>query len=47
MTFKKSMAIGPHHLLNQLVGEWEGVTKTWFEPVKLGDAFLYPFPLAN
>jgi hypothetical protein len=28
---------GPHHLLNQLVGEWTGIAKTWFEPGKLAD----------
>jgi hypothetical protein len=23
---------GPHHLLHSLAGEWEGATRTWFEP---------------
>lgn len=28
---------GPHHLLNSLTGEWEGTTRTWFEPGVLAD----------
>ncbi|WNG32926.1 DUF1579 domain-containing protein [Archangium violaceum] len=28
---------GLHHRLGQLVGEWEGVTRTWFEADKLAD----------
>jgi len=28
---------GAHHTLSQLVGEWEGITRTWFEPEKLAD----------
>ncbi len=28
---------GAHHVLGQLVGEWEGGTRTWFEPDKLAD----------
>jgi len=28
---------GAHHMLGALVGDWEGTTKTWFEPGKLGD----------
>lgn len=28
---------GAHYKLAQLVGEWEGVTRTWFEPDKLAD----------
>ncbi|MCY1073541.1 DUF1579 domain-containing protein [Archangium lansingense] len=28
---------GLHHRLAQLAGEWEGTTKTWFEPDKLAD----------
>jgi len=28
---------GHHHWLNRLVGEWEGTTRTWFEPGKLAD----------
>ena len=28
---------GGHHTLSQLVGEWEGMTRTWFEPEKLAD----------
>jgi hypothetical protein len=37
-TFEESRQEGGiHHRLNQLVGEWEGVTRTWFEPDKLED----------
>lgn len=37
-SFEQSLAEGGlHHRLQQLVGEWEGVTRTWFEPDKLGD----------
>ena len=36
-SFEKSLADGPHHQLRQLIGEWEGPTKTWFEPGKLAD----------
>ncbi len=32
---------GAHHLLGQLVGGWEGTTKTWFEPGKLADESLW------
>lgn len=36
---EKSKSSGEHHLLSQMVGEWEGMTRTWFEPDKLaGDA---------
>jgi len=28
---------GAHHWLASLVGDWEGTTRTWFEPGKLGD----------
>lgn len=28
---------GIHHRLSQLVGAWEGTTKTWFEPDQLAD----------
>lgn len=35
---KKSQAPGgAHHLLQRMVGEWQGTTKTWFEPDKLAD----------
>ncbi len=40
MTSKKleeSQSAGAHHLLKKLVGQWEGNTKTWFEPDKLAD----------
>ncbi len=37
-SFEESQAEGGiHHQLNQLVGEWEGVARTWFEPDKLAD----------
>lgn len=35
--FDKSLADGPHSQFKQLVGEWEGMTRTWFEPGKLAD----------
>ncbi|MFN2441027.1 MAG: DUF1579 family protein, partial [Chitinophagaceae bacterium] len=35
--FETSKASGAHSLLSKLVGEWEGTTKTWFEPGKLAD----------
>lgn len=28
---------GAHHRLLQLVGDWEGMTRTWFEPDQLAD----------
>ena len=28
---------GAHHLLSRLVGEWEGQTRTWFEPGQLAE----------
>ncbi|WP_375758769.1 DUF1579 domain-containing protein [Corallococcus exercitus] len=34
---QQSLSAGPHHLLSQLIGNWEGVARTWFEPDKLGD----------
>ncbi|RKH30257.1 DUF1579 domain-containing protein [Corallococcus sicarius] len=34
---KSQAAGGPHHFLTQCVGEWEGTSRTWFEPGKLGD----------
>lgn len=34
---EQSMKDGPHSILASMVGEWEGVAKTWFEPGKLGD----------
>jgi hypothetical protein len=36
-SFEQSKAIGPHKELGQLAGDWEGVTKTWFEPGKPAD----------
>ena len=35
--FETSRISGPHHMLSKLVGEWEGTSKTWFEPGKIGD----------
>lgn len=37
MKFEQSKANGPHAKLAQLVGEWQGMTKTWFEPDILAD----------
>ena len=37
MTFEESNAGGFHSQLAELVGEWQGTTKTWFEPDKLAD----------
>jgi len=34
---EKSKAEGAYHLINSLIGEWEGTTKTWFEADKLAD----------
>ncbi len=28
---------GHHHMLGQLLGDWQGVARTWFEPGKLAD----------
>lgn len=35
--FEESKATGPHQQLSRLMGEWQGQTRTWFEPGKLGD----------
>jgi len=35
--FEKSKAAGAHKQLERFTGEWEGTTKTWFEPDKLAD----------
>jgi len=35
--FETSKATGAHFRLSKLVGEWEGITKTWFEPDKIAD----------
>jgi len=37
MKFEESLEKGRHAQLAKLVGEWHGVTKTWFEPDVLGD----------
>ena len=34
---EQSKKDGPHALLASMVGDWEGVAKTWFEPDNLGD----------
>ncbi|MET0405950.1 MAG: DUF1579 domain-containing protein, partial [Cystobacter sp.] len=37
-SFEASLSEGGlHHSLQRLVGEWEGTTRTWFEPDKLAD----------
>lgn len=36
-SFENSLADGPHAQLDKLVGEWEGIAKTWFEPDKIAD----------
>ena len=35
--FETSKATGVHFRLSKLAGEWEGTTKTWFEPDKIAD----------
>jgi Protein of unknown function (DUF1579) len=35
--FGISKTSGIHYQLSLLVGEWTGITKTWFEPGQLGD----------
>ena len=35
--FEASKTTGAHFRLSKLVGEWEGITKTWFEPDKIAD----------
>jgi hypothetical protein len=35
--FATSLEGGPHHQFSKLVGEWEGTTRVWFEPGKIGD----------
>ncbi len=35
--FENSRASGVHYQLSKLAGNWEGITKTWFEPDKLAD----------
>jgi hypothetical protein len=40
MSFEKSKEDGAHQRLAALVGEWEGPTKTWFEPDVLADESL-------
>jgi hypothetical protein len=31
-TLEQSLTAGPHQQLLQLAGEWQGTTRTWFEP---------------
>ncbi len=35
--FETSLKEGHHHLLNQIAGNWEGITRTWFEAGQLAD----------
>ncbi|MFD2286912.1 DUF1579 domain-containing protein [Pedobacter petrophilus] len=35
--FEQSLADGAHHQLHSLVGNWSGITKTWFEKDVLAD----------
>lgn len=35
--FDTSKSTGAHYLLSKLVGEWAGVTRTWFEPDTVAD----------
>lgn len=37
MKFDESKTEGQHAQLLRLVGDWSGMTKTWFEPDKLAD----------
>jgi Protein of unknown function (DUF1579) len=37
MDFESSLAKGSHHWLARLAGDWQGTTRTWFEPGKLAD----------
>ena len=37
MKFSESLEGGVHFTLARLTGEWEGMTKTWFEPGVLAD----------
>jgi hypothetical protein len=40
MKFGESLETGPHAELKRLVGEWAGMTKTWFEPDEFADESL-------
>ncbi len=35
--FQSSIKLGTHFNLHKICGEWEGSTKTWFEPNQLSD----------
>lgn len=35
--FETSLENGSHQQLHSLTGDWEGMTRTWFEPDKLAD----------
>lgn len=35
--FEQSKTSGAHFQLSNMVGEWKGTTKTWFDPAKLED----------
>lgn len=39
--FEISSAEGAHAQLSRLVGQWEGATKTWFEPDEVADESPY------
>lgn len=41
MTFKSSLASGPHNQLSKWCGSWEGMTKTFFEPNVLADESVW------
>jgi hypothetical protein len=35
--FETSIASGAHHLFSKMEGNWQGITKTWFDPNVLAD----------
>ncbi len=37
MSFDESRDSGKHHKLAALAGQWQGVTKTWFDPEEVAD----------
>lgn len=37
MKFSESKEAGPHKNLSALIGEWQGMTTTWFEPDVVAD----------
>ncbi len=38
--YDQSRKSGPHSFLRALVGQWEGHTRTWFDPEILADEFI-------